>query len=92
MKATNALIFAALGSLMELLPRAFPSWFPPTGGDEASGRALWLAIMGAAQITIGLGFLLTTHAHPTLRSLVVRVPSTEPSTLVLAEGRGVASH
>jgi len=88
MNATNALAFAALGTLMELLPRAFPSWFPHTGADESSCRALWLAVMGATQITIGVGFLLTAHALPALRSHFVRVPSAERGSLVLPESRG----
>jgi hypothetical protein len=89
MNATNALAFAALGTLMELLPRAFPSWFPHTGADESSCRALWLAVMGATQITIGVGFLLTAHALPALRALFIRVPSGERGSLVLPESRGV---
>jgi hypothetical protein len=89
MNATNALAFAALGSLMELLPRVFPSWFPPTGADESSCRALWLAVMGATQITLGLGFLLTVHALPSFRRLFVRMPSTEAGTLVLPASRGI---
>jgi hypothetical protein len=87
MNAINALAFAALGSLMELLPRAFPSWFPHTGADESSCRALWLSVMGATQITVGLGFLLTVHALPYFRRLFIRVPSTESGTLVLTESR-----
>jgi hypothetical protein len=91
MNATNALAFAALGCLMELLPRAFPSWFPPTGADESSGRALWLGVMGATQITIGVGFLLTAHVFPVLRSHFVRVPSGAGGSLVLPESRGMTT-
>ena len=90
MNATNALAFATLGSLMELLPRLFPAWFPPTGADASSCRALWLTLMGATQITVGLGFLLTTHAFPFVRRLVVRVPSAESGPLVLPESRGAS--
>ncbi len=89
MNATNALAFAVIGSLMELLPRAFPTWFPPSGADQASCRALWLSVMGAAQITIGLGFLLTAYGLPSFRRLFVRLPSTESGSLILPESRGI---
>jgi hypothetical protein len=88
MNAINALAFAVLGTLMELLPRAFPSCFPHTGSDQASCRALWLAVMGATQLIVGLGFLLTVHALPAVRSFFVRVPATDSGTLVLPQSRG----
>lgn len=89
MNATNALAFAILGSLMEILPRAFPSWFPPTGSDAASRRALWLAVMGAVQITLGIGFLATAHAYPLVGRLFSRVPAREAGTMALPPTRGL---
>jgi hypothetical protein len=88
MNALNALVFAALGSVMELLPKAFPSWFPPTGSDQASARALWLALMGAVQISVGLGFLVRAHVVPFAYRVLSLVPS-ESGTLALPNARGV---
>jgi hypothetical protein len=66
MNALDALVFAALGAVMEILPKAFPSWFPPTGSDQASARALWLALMGVVQISIGVvdGPCRIRHSRP----------------------------
>jgi hypothetical protein len=64
MNALNAIVFAALGSAMEALPRIFPAWFPPTGSDQSSTRALWLGTMGAVQITLGVGFVVRSHFVP----------------------------
>jgi len=89
MNVANALAFAILGSLMEILPRAFPSWFPPSGSDVASSRALWLAVMGAVQITLGVGFLATAHAYPLVSRLFSRVPAREAGTMSLPQARGV---
>ena len=89
MNATNALAFAILGSLMEILPRVFPSWFPPSGSDAASCRALWLVVMGAVQITLGVGFLATAHAYPLLARLFLRGPAREAGTMALPQARGV---
>jgi hypothetical protein len=87
MNAANALAFALFGSLMEFLPRAFPSWFPPTGADASSCRGLWLAVMGAVQITLGVGFLATAHAYPLVSRLFSRVPAREAGTMVLPQAR-----
>jgi hypothetical protein len=47
--------------------------------------------MGATQITIGVGFLLTAHVFPALRSHFVRVPSGAGGSLVLPESRGMTT-
>ncbi len=88
MNAANALIFAILGSLMEMLPKAFPSWFPPSGSDQASARALWLSFMGALQITVGVGFVLRYHVVPVALRLLSMVPSGSGS-LALPSARSV---
>lgn len=92
MNILNALAFAVLGSVMEILPRALPSWFPPTNADQASCRALWLDLMGAVQITLGAGFVLRTHVVPILVRIFSTVPAVEPGTLVLPNPRVVAGH
>ena len=89
MNALNAIFFAALGSSMEILPRVFPSWFPPTGSDQSSARALWLALMGVFQMALGIGFIVRVHVVPVVVRLVALVPSGEPAALPLASHRGV---
>jgi hypothetical protein len=91
MNASNALIFAALGSVMELLPRVFPSWFTHTGADEQSCRALWLSIMGAVQLTLGLGLVIRSHIFPAVSRIFVSAPAQEPGTLALPNPRAVTS-
>jgi hypothetical protein len=91
MNILNAIAFAAMGSLMELLPRAFPSWFPPTHADQASCRALWLDLMGAVQMTLGLGFVLRTQVLPAVFRALLMVPAGERENLALANPRTVGT-
>jgi hypothetical protein len=91
MNALNAIFFAALGSAMEALPRMFPSWFPPTGADQSSTRALWLATMGAVQITIGLGFVIRAHFMPLVFKVFSTARATGAGTLALPSARGVTT-
>jgi hypothetical protein len=90
MNALNALVFAALGSAMEILPKAFPSWFPPTGCDQASARAIWLALMGAVQISVGVGYIVRAHVIPFVHGIVSVGPA-ESGTLALPSPRGVTT-
>jgi hypothetical protein len=91
MNALNALVFTAFGSAMEILPKVFPSWFPPTGSDQASTRALWLALMGAVQISIGVGFIIRAHLVPAVYRLISSVPAQESGALALPGARGVTT-
>jgi hypothetical protein len=90
MNALNALIFAALGSFMEILPKAFPWWFPPTGADGASARGLWLMLMGAVQILIGVGFIVRAYVVPFVHGILTVIPA-ESGTLALPNPRGVTT-
>ena len=91
MNVFNSLMFAAFGAVMEFMPRFFPSWFPRFGADQASCRALWLSLMGAVQITIGVGLLLTTHALPVLSRAFASAPSRRPAGVVIPAARGVTA-
>jgi hypothetical protein len=91
MNATNALLFAVFGFAMEIAPRAFPSFFPHTGGDQYSGRALWLFVMGAAQITVGVGFLVLNNLAPYALTIVARTRALVGARLPLPEARGVSA-
>jgi hypothetical protein len=88
MNALNALVFAALGSAMEILPKAFPTWFPSSGSDQASARAIWLLVMGAVQITVGVGFIVRAHVVPFVHGILSVVPAGS-GTLALPNPRGV---
>jgi len=90
MNILNAVAFAAVGSLMEILPRAFPAWFPPTRADQASCRALWLDLMGAVQVTLGLGYLIRAQVLPLIVRIVSVAPDGEQGALALRTARGLA--
>lgn len=89
MNLPNAIAFAALGWVMEMLPKAFPSWFPHTGSDGASARALWLGVMGYLQLLLGLGHILHTQVWPLVSRLASQVPSGESGALPLPGQRGL---
>jgi len=82
-------MFALLGAAMELLPLLFASWFPRSGADEASARALWLGLMGGAQMALGAGYLIQAHLVP----WVARAAKFEPAkagSLPLPAARGAS--
>jgi len=83
MNLPNALVFSAFGALMELLPRAFPAWFPPDHADAASCRALWLNLMGAIQVTLGAGYLIRSRVAPVLVRILSVAKDGEPVALAL---------
>jgi hypothetical protein len=89
MNLPNAFVFASLGWIMEMIPKAFPSWFPHTGSDGANSRALWLALMGVFQMALGIGFIVRVHVVPVVVRLVALVPSGETAALPLASHRGI---
>jgi hypothetical protein len=89
MNDLNAAIFALIGFVMELLPAAFPSWFPPTGADQSSARALWLDIMGAVQAGLGLGYMARAHVVP-FAARMFAVTAGDRGAAALPEPRVVA--
>ncbi|HEY5227987.1 MAG TPA: hypothetical protein VIJ19_05565 [Opitutaceae bacterium] len=90
MNANNALLFAAFGSIMEIVPRVFPSLFPHCGADEFSCRSLWLQLMGAVQITIGAGFIGLNYVAPLAGRIFSRGRTQEGGALVLPAARGAS--
>jgi hypothetical protein len=90
MNAFNSLIFTLIGFVMESLPLAFPSWFPPNGADQSSTRALWLGVMGFTQIGLGIGYIVHVHVVPTASRLFSAARATDRGTLVVTSTRGVA--
>jgi hypothetical protein len=91
MNQLNSLMFAAFGAVMEFMPRLFPSWFPRGSADEASGRALWLSLMGAVQITLGVGLFLTTFVFPAVSRAFSSAPARRPDPVGLPAARGVTA-
>jgi hypothetical protein len=88
MNILNAYAFAAFGAAMEILPRAFSSWFPPTNADQASCHALWLDLMGAVQITVGVGFIVRMQIIPAAYRVLSLVPARDQGPLALPSPRG----
>ena len=74
---------------MGLLPVLFPSWFPPTGADESSARALWLELMAAVQIGLGLAFLVRERVVPFAARIVSVIGSSDAGAVALSKSRGV---
>jgi hypothetical protein len=77
MNAQNALVFTLLGSVMEFLPVLFPSWFPRNCADRESTRAIWLGVMGATQIALGVGFVVWAHVVPSVMRIFSSAPAGE---------------
>ncbi|HEY1792801.1 MAG TPA: hypothetical protein VGG34_07775 [Opitutaceae bacterium] len=90
MNTPNTMILAALGMVMEALPRVFPAWFPPTGADQASARALWLAVMGGVEVAIAAGFLARLLALPLAFRLFRLVRAHEQASIGLPSARGIS--
>lgn len=66
MNIRNAWGFLSFGLVMSLLPLLRPAWFPSTGIDGTSARALWLQLMGAVQTLLGGAQVLWRIALPAL--------------------------
>lgn len=90
MNLLNALIFAAVGSVMDLLPAVFPLWFPPNGADQSSARALWLDTMGVVQIALGVGYLVRTQILPAAVRLLLAAPAGNREQIALTNPHAVA--
>jgi hypothetical protein len=90
MKDLDAIMFALIGSIMELLPLAFPSWFPRAGGEVAGSRVLWLEAMGAVQIGLGASFMVGVHLVPALARIFSSIPAGERESISLPDPRAVA--
>jgi hypothetical protein len=87
--AINAFIFVSMGSGMGLLPVLFPSWFPPTGADESSARAIWLELMATVQISVGITYLVRERVVPFAGRLVAAIRASDAGAVALSKSRGV---
>ena len=88
MNVLNSLVFTVLGASMEMLPRVFPSWFPHSGADSANARTVWMGLMGAVQIFLGLGFIVRIHLLPLMARVIAMAPAGEAGALALQNPRG----
>jgi hypothetical protein len=90
MNGLNAFLFVTMGSAMGFLPHLFPSLFPPTGADESSTRALWLSVVGATQVAIGLAYIAQAQVFPFAMRLVAMIRGSDTATLALPKTRAVS--
>ena len=77
MNSSNSFGYMLVGVVLVMWPMLAPEGFPPTGFDGTSTRALWLEVMGAAQMAIGIATLLQTWVH----RLAGRLPTVQYSKL-----------
>jgi hypothetical protein len=74
MNIRDAWGFLSFGLVMGLLPSFAPAWFPPTGIDGSSARAMWLELMGAVQTSLGGGRVLWPMVGPAVTRWLAYVP------------------
>lgn len=78
MNIRNAWGFLSFGFVMIALPRLMPDWFPPTGFDGTSARALWLEFMGGLQALLGAARMLWQIFVPAVVRRLSLVPPPKP--------------
>jgi hypothetical protein len=76
MNIRNAWGFLSFGLVMGLLPLLAPTWFPPTGIDGSSARAMWLQLMGVVQTALGGVVVLGQFVVPVAIRWLAFVPPT----------------
>ena len=91
MNGSNALVFALLGTAMGLLPALAPSWFPLTGSDGTSARALWLDTMGAVQVALGLGYLVGARLAPAALRIARGIPASDLGAFAVPDPHAVVA-
>jgi hypothetical protein len=74
MNTGNALGFLLFAVVTGFLPALAPGWFPPTGTDGTSGRALWLEIMALVQGGWGTSYLFSRWIVPAAGRAAVYLP------------------
>ena len=89
MNGINAAIFALLGSAMGLLPALAPSWFPPNGPDGSSARALWLDTVGAAQVALGVAYVLSARVAPAAMRILRAIPARDQVAFAVPDPHAV---
>ncbi len=70
-------------------PMLAPGWFPATGFDGTSARAIWLVLMGIVQAGIGSSYLIARWVIPVMRHVAAyrpQLPHLQPQGSNLPEG------
>jgi len=84
MNFANALGFIGVGIALAVAPVAAPGLFPHTAIDGSSTRALWVEVVGAAQI--GLGLISLCGRYAARRFAFSAPPAREPASLEIDAG------
>ena len=89
MNGYSAGLFTAIGAVMELAARTGLSWLHELSSDQA----LWLCVMGAVQLGLGLNYMIRLHLLPLVRRLrsLAAVPSGAAPAYPLATAAVVAA-
>jgi hypothetical protein len=74
MNTGNSLGFLLFAVAMGSLPAVAPGWFPPTGLDGSSGRALWLEVMALVQGGWGGFYLFSRWVIPAASRATAYLP------------------
>jgi hypothetical protein len=83
MNTGNALGFLLFGTVMGALPALAPEWFPPTGLDGSSGRALWLEVMALVQAGWSTSHLFSRWVMPAAARAWAALPQRKPAAVLL---------
>jgi hypothetical protein len=89
MNSANAGGFVIFGLMFGLLPTLAPAWFPATGLDGSSARAMWLQVMGPLQAAIGLAFLVRFEVLPAIARWLA--DERRPAPVVLVDSAEAAA-
>jgi hypothetical protein len=84
MNTRHAWGFLSLGLVMGLVPMVAPAWFPPSGMDGSSTRALWLELMGLVQTVLGGGRVTWHLAAPAIVRWLAVAPAPRAAVVPFA--------
>lgn len=80
MTTLNALGFFLLGIAMLFLPVLAPTFFVANSPDGSNTSALWLAMMGLFQGSLGTFFIFRNEGMPlAVRLMTLRLPTFKPA-------------
>ncbi len=82
MNCANALIMITLGAAMLAAPHVAADWFPRTGIDGSSTRALWMGVVGAAQCGLALVWLARGSVARAWERVQTALPAARPAPAV----------
>jgi hypothetical protein len=83
MNTGNSLGFLLFAVTMGSLPALAPGWFPPSGVDGSSGRALWLELMALVQAGWSTSYLVSRWVTPIATRAWAYLPQRKPAGAIL---------